>query len=133
MKHILPGGCLCGALRYRCTSTPASSGYCHCRLCQRSTGAPVLAWFSIDIDAFELQGAPARFASSDHGERLFCSTCGTQIAYRETAEPGTIDVNTATLDNPALVSPRLHIYCDSRIPWFDTGDDLPRYAGDESG
>ena len=38
--ETLEGGCLCGAVRYRATS-PVKTNYCHCRLCQRSAGAPV--------------------------------------------------------------------------------------------
>lgn len=38
------GGCLCGKLRFRVTAAPLDAGYCHCRMCQRNSGAPVVAW-----------------------------------------------------------------------------------------
>lgn len=38
------GGCRCGAIRYRITGEPLSAGFCHCRMCQRAAGAPVVAW-----------------------------------------------------------------------------------------
>ena len=38
----LEGGCLCGAVRYRISAAPSHTDYCHCRMCQRSTGAPVV-------------------------------------------------------------------------------------------
>ena len=37
------GGCLCGTIRYRLMSEPVDPGYCHCRMCQRFSGAPVMA------------------------------------------------------------------------------------------
>ena len=46
------GGCLCGALRYRLDAAPLDIGYCHCSMCRRSTGAPVLAWACIPAAAF---------------------------------------------------------------------------------
>ena len=38
------GGCFCGAVRYRVEGEPIQSDYCHCRMCQRAGGAPVVAW-----------------------------------------------------------------------------------------
>jgi len=33
------GGCLCGAARYRGTRSLLDSGFCHCWICQKSSGA----------------------------------------------------------------------------------------------
>jgi hypothetical protein len=43
MKLTLEGGCLCGAVRYRLNGEIEESAYCHCRTCQRQSGAPVVA------------------------------------------------------------------------------------------
>ena len=47
MNLPLEGGCLCGAVRYRISAEPIDAGYCHCRMCQRSTGAPVVSWLTM--------------------------------------------------------------------------------------
>ena len=125
----LSGGCLCGALRYETNAAPTQTGYCHCTLCQRSSGAPVLAFATIPFDNFVLmQGNPKRYASSEHGERWFCARCGTQIAYCEQNNPANVDINLGSLDNPESAPPQCHIYESSRIRWFQIDDDLPRYA-----
>ena len=125
----LTGGCLCGALRYEVSGAPTWTGYCHCTLCQRSTGAPVLAFASVPFNRFEIvTGEPARYASSNHGERWFCATCGTQIAYCEIDDPKEVDLNVGSLDDPNRVPPQCHIFESSRIAWFNTDDDLPRFA-----
>ena len=41
------GGCLCGAVRYRISAEPIDAGDRHCRMCQRSTGAPVVSWLTM--------------------------------------------------------------------------------------
>ena len=124
----LAGGCLCGDIRYQTNERPIDAGYCHCRLCQRSSGAPVLAWVSINVAGVEFTKAePESYRSSEHGMRLFCRRCGTQIAFKQVDKPSSIDVNIGSLDDPSKVTPEYHIWTQSRIPWFDVADDLPRY------
>ncbi|PSJ44421.1 GFA family protein [Zobellella endophytica] len=129
MQKQLEGGCLCGRVRYRITRPPIDAGYCHCRLCQRASGAPVLAWLTVAADGFAYQGAvPASFHSSRRYQREFCAHCGTQIAFRRCRDAKTVDVTLASLDDPTTVAPQYHIWRQSRIGWFDTADRLPRHA-----
>jgi hypothetical protein len=131
----LDGGCLCGAVRYRVTGAAIDAGYCHCRLCQRSAGAPVLAWLTVPASAFAYTlGRPTVFHSSAHGQREFCANCGTQLVFRRSATAVRLDVTMASLDDPAAVEPAYHIWRSSRIAWFETTDALPRHdqAGPDS-
>ncbi len=132
MKLPALGGCHCGALRYEIGAEPLDSGYCHCADCRRTTGAPVLAWATVPIDAFKVtKGKPTVYRSSSAGERLFCGNCGAQILFRETPDPSYVDINIATLDVPNAIAPDYHIYFADKISWFDTKDTLPRYAARE--
>ena len=128
MKTPLEGGCLCGGVRYRISAAPSHADYCHCRMCQRANGAPVVAWLTVARAAFAwARGEPAVYRSSDEAERLFCPTCGDQLAFRALAEPAHLDVTLASLDDPEAVRPSYHIWTSSQIGWFDTADDLTRY------
>ena len=128
MKLALAGGCLCGAVRYRISAEPSHADYCPCRMCQRATGAPVVPWLTVAREAFAWSmGEPAVYRSSAEAERLFCPSCGTQLAFRAIAEPDHLDVTLTSLDNPEAVRPTHHIWTGSRIAWFDIADDLPRY------
>lgn len=125
------GGCLCGRLRYRARD-PIDAGYCHCRMCQRSSGAPVLAWGAFPTAGFAYEeGEPSTYESSARGHREFCPGCGAQIAFRDPGEPDRLDLNLATLDDPTSLEPQYHTWVKSRIPWFHIGDDLPRYEEEE--
>lgn len=123
------GGCLCGAVRYVVSAGGIrESGYCHCRTCQRQSGAPVVAWFAVPSGRIRyISGDPARFRASARATREFCAACGTYLVFREDDLSATVSVNTATLDEPSLVPPMFHIYRESRISWFETADDLPRH------
>jgi hypothetical protein len=126
-EKTLDGGCLCGAVRYRATAPGTKSSYCHCRMCQRSAGAPVMAWVSVPAAAFAyVAGAPKIYRSSAKAQREFCAACGTQLVFREHGD-AEIDVTTASLDEPARLPPRYHIWRMSRIDWFETADALPRH------
>jgi hypothetical protein len=126
MKLPLEGGCLCGSVRYRISAAPRSADYCHGRMCRRAAGAPVVARLTVANAAVAwIKGGPAVHRSSAAAERLFCPACGTQLALRD--EPDYLDVALASLDHPDSVRPSCHIWTASRIAWFDTADDLPRY------
>jgi hypothetical protein len=122
------GGCLCGALRFKTGMDPEDTGYCHCTLCQKSTGAPVLAWASFPAECFQyITGTPTVYHSSSWGQREFCGTCGTQICYRDSNGAGIIDVNIGSLDNPSSFPPRCHIFVKDKLPWMSLDDHLPQY------
>lgn len=126
MKYV--GGCCCGALRYESSSPPEECGYCHCRLCQRTTAAPAIVFASFPVESFQyLSGQPSIYQSSTTGNREYCSKCGTQIAFRGVGNVETVDVNVGSLDDPSIVSPEYHIWCQSQIDWFEVDDDLPKY------
>jgi hypothetical protein len=122
------GGCMCGAIRYRLTSRPFDAGYCHCRICQLTSGSPVMALATVPReDLVLLRGEPATCFSSEFAERWFCRDCGTPLAILATYQPGTIDFPIATLDIPDTIAPGFHIWTRSRINWFDTADQPNRH------
>ncbi len=124
------GRCACGAIRYALLSEPFDAGYCHCRMCQLTSGAPVMAFATVPIADFRLTVGEMRVRrSSDFGERGFCGDCGTPLTMHVDHQPDTMDFTIATLDLPEHVQPGFHIWHGSRIGWFETQDALTRHAG----
>ena len=108
MDQVLSGGCLCGEVRYRITAAPVEALYCHCRMCQRAHGAPVIAWLTVPLGAFAVSaGTPAAYRSSAKAFRHFCRACGTPLTWRAAANPQHVDVSIATLDDPEPIEPLL--------------------------
>jgi hypothetical protein len=124
------GGCLCGKVRFRVSAEALDSGYCHCRMCQRNSGAPVVAWATFPTARFAwIAGEPASYASSATATRSFCPNCGSYLVFSSSESPREISVNTASFDHPEAFPPRKHIFVESRIAWFHTRDELPEHLG----
>ncbi|NLH81165.1 MAG: GFA family protein [Phyllobacteriaceae bacterium] len=135
----IEGGCLCGRVRYRLADVPTDIAHCHCRLCQRSTGAPVVTWATVESSALRLlSGEVAWYRSSPAARRGFCPVCGTQLFFAaavdapasdpepSSAAPSEIDVTVASLDEPDLCRPDRNIWVGSRRAFLHGFDrDLP--------
>lgn len=127
---MLTGGCFCGHVRYEAGGTPFHSTICHCAMCRRVAGAPMVAWFSVRRADYRLvAGTPTRFASSDHAERTFCPRCGTPLTFENRTLLHGLDVTTASLDDPAALPPADHSRTATRLPWVVLDDGLPAYPG----
>ena len=127
MSKEFDGGCLCGAVRYRLHGTPDWSAHCHCRSCQRATGAAFATWVGAKRARFEIvKGQLAVCNSSPGVERSFCGRCGTSLTYvAEDRWPGEIGVLAATLDDPSLAAPSAHVYVEHQLSWVKLADGLP--------
>jgi hypothetical protein len=124
----LEGGCACGAIRYRLVSAPFDAGYCHCEICRRSSGAPVLAFATVPVSHLVVfRGEIRQRRSSGFGTRGFCADCGTQLTMHVDHQPDTIDFTLCSLDQPDEVIPAFHLFAGSEPRWFEMADSLPRH------
>ena len=115
----ITGGCRCGAVRYELTAPPDRVSVCHCRDCQRSAGAPMVAWAMTPAGRFQVtRGAAKAFNSSGDAFRYFCAECGTGLYYiNETFLPGLVDVQAMTLDAPNAFPPGAQVQTAEQAPW----------------
>lgn len=130
---MLTGGCYCGAIRYEATEPAINQTTCHCTVCRGTTGAPCVAWFSVQASQFKLlSGNPTQFRASAHATRAFCPTCGTQLTFSADASPDEIDVTTCSLDEPVRMPPHDHTYTSSQLAWLKLADGIPQFAHSRS-
>lgn len=119
------GGCRCGAVRYKVNEIVRNS-ICHCRDCQRSAGAPMVEWMLVEETVLETMGEIATYESSPGAFRSFCPNCGTGLFYRnKDIFPGKVDIQTATLDNPAEAPvPGVQVQLAERREWVVRMQDI---------
>lgn len=124
---VLTGGCLCGAIRYEARGAPLHRTVCHCSICRRAAGAPMVAWFTVKPADFAFTaGRPISYRSSAKARRSFCPVCGTQLTFKMDALDE-IDVTACSLDRPEALPPHDHTYVASQLGWVHLADGLPRY------
>lgn len=132
-KQVFEGGCLCGAIRYRATAPPVRGVICHCSMCRKQSGAPILAFVHFPIAAFTwLKGQPTRYRSSKFAERGFCSQCGSTISMHEEVLENRVQVAVGSLDEPDRVQCNDHVWTEDQVSWFEVKDDLPRFSQSSS-
>lgn len=119
----MEGGCACGGVRYRLLGPPMIVHCCHCRWCQRETGAAFAVNAVIDADRVVHAGETPVLvltpSESGRGQTIArCPTC--QVAvwsnYPDAGERIRF-VRVGTLDRPDLLPPDIHIFTASKQPW----------------
>ena len=124
----ITGGCLCGEVRYRARREALWVVHCHCRWCQRASGAAFLTCAGFWNEDLEwVKGAPTIYKSSAQVERGFCARCGSTLSFARSGIRET-DVFAGTLDNPQDLAPEAHIFTDHQLAWLHLDDGLPRHG-----
>ena len=127
----LTGGCQCGAVRYRLSAEPTGVNICHCRMCQKASGGPMMAFGGVRLSEFVVSsGAIATFSSSDIAERGFCAQCGTPLTYQGVGSDR-ISVTLGSLDEPGAVAPVTQLGVESKVSWLVPSLSLPEIRTDQ--
>src|SRR5258708_21336930 len=128
---ILEGGCTCRAVRYRMTTKPLFVHCCHCRWCQRETGASFALNALIEADrVILLKGAPEVVNTPSHsgkGQKIArCPTCRIALWSNYAGAGDALRfVRVGTLNEPDRLAPDIHIFTASKQPWVVLLPNIP--------
>jgi hypothetical protein len=134
MTHLpLTGGCNCGAVRFEVSAPLVSASYCHCRRCQRRSGAAASPNAHPAPDTFRVVAGDDRlrvWKPDDGGEKWFCGDCGSSLFARNPSHPDSIGIRMGTFDEDPGIRPSVRQFVSSAAPWEPIPDDgLPRHPG----
>lgn len=124
----IEGGCDCRAVRYRMDSPPLFVHCCHCRWCQRESGASFALNAMIEADRITNLGVEPEVidtpSESGLGQKIArCPICRVAVwSNYAGAGPVVRFVRVGTLDSPDLLPPDIHIFTKTKQPWLQ----LPR-------
>ncbi len=130
-ETIRDGRCTCGAVRYRITGEPIFVHCCHCRWCQRESGAAFALNAMIEADNVTLlAGTPETVptpSQSGRGQKIVrCPTCHIAVwSHYADAGDRVCFIRVGTLEVPDALPPDIHIYTSTKQPWVVLNDGVP--------
>ena len=130
-SYPIEGGCDCRTVRYRLQSSPLFVHCCHCRWCQRESGASFALNAMIEADRVTELGQPPELvntpSASGAGQLIArCPKCRIGVwSHYAGAGPVLKFVRVGTLDDPDVLPPDIHIFTSSKQPWVVLPDGVP--------
>src|SRR5437879_1488476 len=125
------GGCTCRFVRYRMATKPLFVHCCHCRWCQRESGASFALNAMIESDRITNLGVELELvhtpSESGLGQQIArCPKCRVALwSHYAGSGPVTKLVRVGTLDNPDVLPPDVHIFTASKQPWVVIPESSP--------
>lgn len=124
------GQCLCGAVRFTAESVKQDHHACHCGMCRRWAGSPLLAASAGSV-TFGGEDAIGVFVSSEWAERGFCKKCGSGLFYR-LREGGGYHIPVGLFDDQSGFEIVGEIFIDRKPPGYAFAGEHPRLTEAET-
>jgi len=127
------GGCDCRQVRYRMVGNPLIVHCCHCRWCQRETGAAFALNAMIEADRIQLLcGDVVVIDTPSHsgkGQRISrCPRCYLALWSNYAGARDALKfLRLGTLDDPDALAPDVHIFTATKQPWVILSPGAPCY------
>lgn len=127
----IKGGCACGEVRYEMRDTPLFVHCCHCTWCQRESGSAfalnvLIEARNVALTHGAVESVPTP-SESGKGQTFYrCPTCKIALwsVYSGAGDKFSF-LRAGTLDDASAVSPDIHIFTSTKLPWVTLPDDVP--------
>lgn len=129
--ELFEGGCACGNVRYQILREFMFVHCCHCTWCQRESGSAFALNAMIEANNVAVtKGQPEKVETPTNsgGGQIFsrCPDCKVALWSNYSGIGDKIHfVRVGTLDRASEVSPDIHIYTSTKVPWVTLPEDLP--------
>jgi hypothetical protein len=127
--YPLTGGCPCGLVAFEVSAPFTTAGYCHCKRCQRRSGALWSLNGIVPSEGYEIVRGEEHvgvWSPPDGLPKAFCASCGGQL-YSDGGD--FIVVRLGAVDGDPGIRPEWHQWLESAPEWEPIPDDgLPRFA-----
>lgn len=128
--------CHCGSLRVFASGEPQSVYVCHCKACQRRTGAVVHSGSSWPKAQVRIEGEHkiyARLADSGFEIRFhFCPNCGTSVFWEGDRNPANCGIAVGCFADPDFPAPTSSGWEESMHSWLGLPPGTARYPQSRS-
>ena len=124
--------CHCGALRVVVSGEPERVYVCHCKSCQRRTGAVVHSGAGFAKANCRIEGESRIYVrTAESGKAIhfhFCPTCGSNVYWEQERFPDLIGIAVGAFADPDFPKPTFSVWEESRHDWVGLPDGLERFT-----
>ncbi|MEL6371311.1 MAG: GFA family protein [Pseudomonadota bacterium] len=124
------GQCLCGTVKYKAHLKNNQMDACHCRMCQRNVGGPLMAINANTLDVVAGEAYLGAYQSSDWASRYFCKRCGSSLFWKM-KDGSFISINAGSLDDQSDLEFTTEIFIDEKPPHYSFAEDTKKMTGAE--
>ncbi|MCH9693523.1 MAG: GFA family protein [Gammaproteobacteria bacterium] len=127
---MIKGHCECRRVRFEVDGAVNDFSHCHCSQCRRLHGTAYATFAGVGRAGFRYiagESETSTYESSPTHERIFCSTCGSNIMVKLTVEPDEYYLSMGAIEGSPELPAAYHIFVGSKAAWHEITDDHPQY------
>jgi hypothetical protein len=125
--------CHCDSLRAITSGEPLYVGICHCKACQRRTGAPAASVAAFAKAQVAIEGQTKVFTRDGQSGRkvrfYFCPNCGTSLYWEADTRPDFYLLAVGAFADPNFPAPSVSIFEESKHAWTQLPDGIKHFRG----
>ena len=127
----IKGSCLCGGVAFEMTGTPTRVNVCHCSRCRKARGVGSAVNLLVALDGLRyVRGEELltmyKVPEAKFFAHVFCKVCGASMPRLDESR-GIAIVPMGSFDDDPGIRPERRIFTDSKAPWDEITDELPRF------
>lgn len=127
----ISGRCLCGAVTFTATLASHAVSACHCGMCRRWTGGPLMYVDVAGTPTFGGREDIGLYRSSETGERGFCRRCGSVLFWKVAGEER-YTFTAGSLDDVSGLIFDKEIFIEDKPSYYDFANDTRKLRGTEA-
>ncbi len=123
--------CHCGSLRAIVSGEPAAVNCCHCKACQRRTGALMHSGAYFEKSQVRIEGPEKVYTRDVEAGRAisfhFCPTCGSSVYWHLDLRPEHFGIAVGAFADPEFPPPTYSVWEDSKHAWIGLPDGIEHF------
>ena len=123
--------CHCGSLRVSVSGEPTVVNICHCKACQRRTGAIMHSGAYFQKSQVRVEGAEKLYTRDVQEGRTisfhFCPICGSSVYWHLDLRPEHYGIAVGAFADPNFPPPAYSVWEESKHKWVNLPDNIQHF------
>lgn len=130
MSKIIIGSCACGEVEFEVRAIKPNIVNCHCNMCRKLNGGSFSTYFVVAEKCFKIvsgEKSLVNYSLSESAVKNFCQKCGSPIFNQNKKYPNLRMIHFGMLNFNEPVTPKVNIFCQSKLPWVSVDLEIPNF------